>query len=144
MLQCNKNNPVNKIKLVSSNTLIRECSLTRKCLYLASAEKASNSKSIYNLNKYEKKVVESYEKQARKLEATYKTIFLALENHKNQQLNALRTLLDKQKDLIKRARIELDNIVAYEDGLSPADITSHNRVSIGPDDDYCPSLASSG
>ena len=113
-------------------------------LYLASAEKASNSKSIYNLSRYEKKVIESYEKQAKKLEATYKNIFLALESHKNQQLNALRTLLDKQKDLIKRARIELESIVGNEDNLSPTESTSHNRGSIGPDDDYCPSLASSG
>ena len=69
----------------------------------------------------EKKVIESYEKQYRKLDTTYKNIFLALESHKNQQLNALRTLLDKQKDLIKRARIELENILAAEDSISPTE-----------------------
>lgn len=42
------------------------------------------NKSIYNLDKYEKKVIESYEKQNRKLEATYRNIFMALESHKKQ------------------------------------------------------------
>ena len=52
--------------------------------YLASGEKAGPNKSCLSLDKYEKKVVESYEKQARKLEATYKNICLALESHKKQ------------------------------------------------------------
>ena len=51
---------------------------------VASVEKASAHKAISSLSKYEKKIVESYEKQARKLEATYKNIFLALESHRTQ------------------------------------------------------------
>ena len=47
-------------------------------------EKKSAYKAISSLTKYEKKVAESYEKGARKLEATYKNIFLALESHRTQ------------------------------------------------------------
>ena len=60
------------------------------------------------LDKYERKVHDSYEKQIRKLEVTYKNIFQALETYRMQQIYKLRQLQSAQKELIMKAKIDLD------------------------------------
>ena len=107
-------------------------------------EKASAHKAISSLTKYEKKITESYDKQARKLEATYKNIFLALESHRTQQLNALRTLLEKQLDVIKRAKLDLTNILSQDSQTSPRNAGVPSKGSIYVEDEYRASLGSSG
>jgi len=58
----------------------------------SSGEKGSTVRAQALFDKYERKVVDSYDKQIKKLESTYKAIFVALEGHRVNQLNQLRTL----------------------------------------------------
>ena len=55
-------------------------------------EKGTAGRAQALFEKYERKVVDSYEKQIKKLESTYKAIFASLEAHKATQINQLRTL----------------------------------------------------
>ena len=61
------------------------------------------------LDKFDRKVHDSYEKQIRKLEITYKNILHALEAHKFQQIFKLRQLQASQKELINKAKVDLDD-----------------------------------
>ena len=55
-------------------------------------EKSGSHKSHAQLEKYERRVHDSYEKQIAKLETTYKSIFETLDAHKDSQINKLRSL----------------------------------------------------
>ena len=57
-MQFSSNRSEKQLKLVSQRT---KTSLIWK-FYLASGEKAATNKTLFNLDKYEKKIIESYEK----------------------------------------------------------------------------------
>ena len=62
------------------------------CTCCEGDKRGSSGKTHAQLDKYARKIHDSYEKQIRKVELSYASIFQALETHKLLQIDKLRNL----------------------------------------------------
>ena len=69
---------------------------------------------------------------------------MALESHKTHQLNAIRTLMEKQLDILRHAKLDLSTILSQETQISPKNVSFPYKQSIYTDEEYRASFGSNG